>query len=971
MERGRDMKKIVVFGLLLAMLIPMGLTNIVRSAKAETKPFYFVNSMGELGTGAYKFDDPYVYSRVTFSTSRYTGTGELPIYIHLNEDYSDSITVKGISEMAQALKKIFADRPVGTRYIMLYKTIDTNVQPEALIYMDKGVELYAQWAEKFFKEYKSIGGELDGILLDVEYNNTHAFYIKKAYTTGTTIIGEDGRTVEVSANPAIYQEIVEHPLYAKEVRSLLEERGFHFIQGNGYKSEIFNINDVTGEDAQIWNAVMHNRKVAYMERAIAPALKYFPNIMLTNYGFADEKAWNTSVDAKGGNMVTLGTTASEPYYLRKPDSGYYDTTDGFSNPTTYNNAVYEDTVFNSFLYEINCFKSMYESSDSKRVIPFVAGFNYLHRNRPTNGTRNTAYYSETVLHLGMLNPEVFLGYIVGTRDTNLAGEPYTYDDVIKVVSQLMSELTRVAGYADRKAIEIPQNWNSGFVLSGMYAGGRNIWRLTPDTTVTTLESFRVEGKDPTFRINGQTVTFPGGKIIEDSKISHIGTCGYWIETTANVTPVITSDVDRYRQFPAFGEDFDDYATGMKYSTNNVKYPGSWKFKNSLDAKAVIEDDKSNAGNKVLALSDNVQMQNVKVLENITAGDTCAENQTWEVTVTIPANMGEGKITLLTFDDGSGKVFDGGFRIDDDKLSCYNGDVYVELNGVNISAGGKFTFKRNMRFNTNGTSACDYIVCDANGKELASAKNVSIKGDVKLPLQAIALKFNKVKDVYVDDYKVYASGVAADFMLYDGKLGTPVAELDKARSASTAYRVSWLNGTAYEKVYSVVAAYYNGSKLVEEKIVKKIQMAANTDGVESGVVDVKSGQAVRVYLRDDSKPEPTGDVINSGTTKPDNSKPEPTEAVTVPANTEIEVSEPEFSDDVTDSGDTDSGTTKPKERKTGLIIAVVAGSVLLAAGAAAGVVFYLKKKKAASTEAPAEAPAAEPEEKPDEQGDSQT
>jgi len=230
------MKKVIALAVLLGMLIPMGLTNIVRSAKAEAKPFYFVNSMGELETGAYKFDDPYVYSRVTFSTSKYRGEGELPIYIHLNTGYGDSLTVKGVSEMARTLKEIFADRPVGTRYIMLYKTIDTNVQPEALIYMDKGVELYAQWAEEFFKEYKAIGGELDGILLDVEYNDTHAHYIKKAYRTGTTIIDETGEKVEVDANPAIYQEIVEHPLYATEVRPLLEERGFHFIQGSGYKS---------------------------------------------------------------------------------------------------------------------------------------------------------------------------------------------------------------------------------------------------------------------------------------------------------------------------------------------------------------------------------------------------------------------------------------------------------------------------------------------------------------------------------------------------------------------------------------------------------------------------------------------------------------------------------------------------------------------------------------------------------------
>ncbi|MBO5867293.1 MAG: hypothetical protein J6Q54_00100, partial [Oscillospiraceae bacterium] len=523
----------------------------------------------------------------------------------------------------------------------------------------------------------------------------------------------------------------------------------------------------------------------------------------------------------------------------------------------YNGTYYEDSVFNSFLYEINQFKGMYDSSDTKRISAFASGFNYQHKSRPTNGTRNTPYYSETILHIGMLNPEVFLGYIVGPRDTTIAGEPYDYDDVIQVVSQLMSELTRVAGYADRKALSVPQTWNSRFVLSGMYAGGRNIWRLTPDTAITTLENFKVKGKDPTFRINGQTVTFPGGKIIEDSKISHIGTCGYWIETAANVTPVITSDTNRYSQFPAFGENFDGYPTGMAYSNNNVKVPTSWRINTTTGAKAVIEADKNKAGNQVLALTGNVQLQNDNVLKNITAGDTYAKQQTWEVTVTLPANMGAGKITLLYLENNGGQKIAGGFQLAGGKVSYSKANTYEEMAGVDVSAGGKFTFKRTMNFSSPGAYTCDYTVCDASGKILTTVKDVSVATNVALPLHSMGLNFTNVNGtVYVDDYKLYASGVAADFMLYDEKTGIRAADLEKARTANTAYRLSWLNGTACEKVYSVVAAYYSGSRLTEEKVIRQVKMAPNTDAVETGIVEVKNGQSVRIYLRDDSKPEPS-------------------------------------------------------------------------------------------------------------------
>ena len=90
-------------------------------------------------------------------------------------------------------------------------------------------------------------------------------------------------------------------------------------------------------------------------------------------------------------------------------------------------------------------------------------------------------------------------------------------------------------------------------------------------------------------------------------------------------------------------------------------------------------------------------------------------------------------------------------------------------------------------------------------------------------------------------------------------------MDKARSANTAYRLSWLNGSAYEKVYSVVAAYYNGDKLVEEKVIKEVKMAPNTDAVETGIVEVKDGQSVRVYLRNDSEAEDGKDQSVDGNT----------------------------------------------------------------------------------------------------------
>ena len=41
----------------------------------------------------------------------------------------------------------------------------------------------------------------------------------------------------------------------------------------------------------------------------------------------------------------------------------------------------------------------------------------------------------------------------------------------------------------------------------MYAGGRNIWRITPDTTKVSVEDFKIKDRAPTFKVGGVTITF--------------------------------------------------------------------------------------------------------------------------------------------------------------------------------------------------------------------------------------------------------------------------------------------------------------------------------------------------------------------------------------------------------------------------------------------------------------------------------
>ena len=134
----------------------------------------------------------------------------------------------------------------------------------------------------------------------------------------------------------------------------------------------------------------------------------------------------------------------------------------------------------------------------------------------------------------------------------------------------------------------------------MYAGGKNYWRVTPDTTDgMTKEAFLIskEGEDPTFSINGQTISFPGGEIIEDGFITEVGTCGYWVRTSTEMTmPTITYAQNRYSMAPSFLENFEEYALDMKFNGTTVTNKLTWNVFSAMGGACKVVEDPNNPNN---------------------------------------------------------------------------------------------------------------------------------------------------------------------------------------------------------------------------------------------------------------------------------------------------------------------------------------------------------------------------------------
>jgi len=808
-------KKLFAVLLILALLLPVGMP--VHAEEIEKKPFYLSNWSNFRGE----------YTNVFFMPSIPSGTNS-----------------------AQKLKEIFDTYPDGARFVNFGRgswMLSGNV--EAPCFFGKGVTALKAWLETYLAEYSSLGGKLDGLSFDIEYLNIYAHYIHDNY---------------FKKDPTIYSKMEQNQEYQTKIRPRLVERGFKFYENiTPNTPELYCLNPNSGSQYEIsrsiWDTVMRSYLGECIREACEPLWKYYPDAEVNDYQSKNVKPWlkelsdNGGVLGGGGIQTTAGDSCNENFYFIRPTSLFYtnSSTRGpqYMTIPAYTDAIYEQTPFHNFMYDTVLAKDTYLASDDGNVSWWIAHFLY-------TKSATSPYYAETLYHLGLLNPSIFLGYIYA----NEFAWDGDYETSLEVVDACLQELTRVAGFADRKTIYATPNWNHHFVLTGMYAGGRNIWRLTPDTSMVSVADFKTEGTELTFSVGGETITFPQGKIITDKKVLEIGTCGYWIGTPENVTPIITRTADYHKNYPAFAETYENYAPGTEYNYNNALPEACWEMKKQGGGTGTVVAD---GNGQSLAIKGTFTAKNVYMPENITSGDTYAKHQAWEVSFTLPADFAADAELILLDSAGKKNTKDGGFKIAGGKVYYSQGENYVELPGVTLTAGTKYRVVRDMDFTNADAITCDYYIY-SGATLLGSVMDIAV-APIDLPATSISIGCKKVagEPVLLDDYKLYPTGVQADLTLYDAKTGMKVTEPEQARQGSTAYRVAWVNATNDEQSYSLIAQYYNGESLVEEKIAQDLKMAPNADGLLTGIVENKSeGQLVQVYLKDNNatEPEPTPEEV---------------------------------------------------------------------------------------------------------------
>jgi len=175
------MKK--VLALFLTVLLLVTLFPLSLSAQAETvskKDFYLVNWSEPEGNPKYIFGMP-----GSWVNTNKVGTGTTAEDAPVSVSGSDNNVQAAAKKMYDMLSKC----PDGARYFNFaaQRTLFL-ARCKDLVDIRHGVELTKNWITALLTEYKALGGELDGILVDFEYNGAYTHYIDANNYSKKTVV---------------------------------------------------------------------------------------------------------------------------------------------------------------------------------------------------------------------------------------------------------------------------------------------------------------------------------------------------------------------------------------------------------------------------------------------------------------------------------------------------------------------------------------------------------------------------------------------------------------------------------------------------------------------------------------------------------------------------------------------------------------------------------------------------------------
>lgn len=443
---------------------------------------------------------------------------DLSYMVSLSKADIDSL---GVEAVAKSIKEKLDARADGRKTIFINKDLSprTLSSNSATVWWDDGAERVADILSEFFKELYSIGGTVDFIHSDFE------------------------QTITMYAmTDSIKTNIVSDSRYP-EFEAKLLARGYDKSADKGTPLNSVLLSNTSHRNYLRFNAVCKEYAAYYLSQAIyEPAKKHFPNVKYCEYNMNDYKTWEGRYDRVGehpnyiaGNTYRAGTHSAPALYSTQTDNAVFGQIFGIPGETgsTANKILMSSRGkgedFRELQGTIVLLRMAMNSSEDGAVTPWVATETI----ENVESFNSEEYRSEMFLHIALHNPDRLLYFNMNPSEDERASQA---ENLMKA----LDEANGLIAYEDRRTLNTEQaDVSLSFALSGIYTNGKNIWRITPDDTKLNDNNFQVASAngDPTFALDGATITFPQGSIINVE--NPVSTIGYWVETPEGITPVIT------------------------------------------------------------------------------------------------------------------------------------------------------------------------------------------------------------------------------------------------------------------------------------------------------------------------------------------------------------------------------------------------------------------------------------------------
>lgn len=497
---------------------------------------------------------------------------DLQVRVILSKKILDAF---GVDVTASSIKNKLDSHKVGRRNLFIANDLLPQTYAENYIYWDSGVTKTKTLLGEFFAKYYSIGGKLDAVYTDAEASPS------------SWHLGNLSRSLGITTDD-ILADITSDSRYEQRLKPELIAAGYDTsMDTDGELTSIFKTLETN--NYHIFNILMQRWSAAYLTDGAYNTIKeYFTGVKCCEYGFCDMKQWEGPMDSihkayLGGNQNKMGTHSSpvlyggRSYYVTKMYSELSEDYESYTLKTP-------DTDFGELLGAVVQLRMTAASGDGK-IMPWI-------NVSSDEEFIESGYYYEKLFHTGLHNPDPFLLFLPSGNPT-----PAT---------SAVEELNSLVAYSDRKSLNTEQISlesdalpdssaskpgyvvegktpviNAKYVLSGMYAGGRNIWRITPDTSAVSSTDFKISQNPPVFKAGNETITFTNGSIITlDNSLSDIG---YWVETPAGTLPEITYSGDK-APLEAKLSFYDKTGAPQSITAIDGKFDAVLTFKNSYDGK---------------------------------------------------------------------------------------------------------------------------------------------------------------------------------------------------------------------------------------------------------------------------------------------------------------------------------------------------------------------------------------------------